>query len=327
LRPLYRGEFLECVYSNHLTRLRVDERKVDPRWVFYVIYRYWASGVFKILKVTQAGGQKSVGKSVLLKLKLPLPSINEQRAIVGVLSVVDEAIRLTDMVIEKTKRIKKGLMQILFTKGLGHKEYKQTEIGKIPKEWKVVKIGDVIDIRGSKSINIPEKVAFITMEHVPSVNIYCTFEMRERSRVKSYVYCESGDILLAKITPCFENGKQGIVPEDIPNGYAFATTEVFPIIPKSIDRLYLFYILKYPKYRKILEYSMKGTTGRRRVSREALMRLKIPLPPKEEQNKITNILYTIDQKLKFEYKRREKLVRIKRGLMDLLLTGKVRIRV
>ena len=66
----------------------------------------------------------------------------EQRAIVRVLGVVDSALELADRVIAKTERLKKGLMQQLLTHGIGHTEYKETPIGKIPKEWEIENLTD-----------------------------------------------------------------------------------------------------------------------------------------------------------------------------------------
>ena len=173
------------------------------------------------------------------------------------------------------------------------------------------------------------KIAFIPMELIPESSIFVNYIMRNTDEIRSYTYCEAGDILLAKITPCFENGKQGIVPLEVPHGIALATTEVFPISPytEKIDRLFLYYILKCDKYRKILEYKMTGTTGRRRVPRTALENLMIPLPSLVEQKKIVSMLISIDRWIELEKKHKEKLDRLKKGLMNLLLTGRIRVKV
>ena len=200
--------------------------------------------------------------------------------------------------------------------------YKETLIGKIPEDWDVVRLGDsgVAEIRGNKSVNNVEKIAFIPMEFIPDSSIYTKYEIRNLNEIKSSTYCEAGDLLLAKITPSLENGKQGIVPEDVPNGFALATTEVFPIVCKGIDRLFLFYILKHPRFRKVLEYSMRGTTGRQRVPKEAVENLPIPYPPLSEQRKIAEILSTVDKAIQKVDEAIAKTERLKKGLMQELLT-------
>ncbi|MCX7786052.1 MAG: restriction endonuclease subunit S, partial [candidate division WOR-3 bacterium] len=173
-------------------------------------------------------------------------------------------------------------------KGIGHKEFKYSkELNcQIPKEWEVVKLIEVANIRQNKDISNLDAIAFIPMDLVSNSNIYVRYQVRKKESISSFTYCEAGDLLLAKITPSLENGKQGIVPNDIPNGVALATTEVFPIACENINNLFLFYILKYPKFRNQIIASMIGTTGRQRASKDSVINLKIPLPSGPEQQKI-----------------------------------------
>ena len=199
--------------------------------------------------------------------------------------------------------------------------FKETSIGRIPEDWEVIRFQEVADIRSNRSkLEVTDKVAFIPMELIPDDDIYADFEIRDFNKVSSYTYCEAGDILLAKITPSLENGKQGIVPSNIPKGFALATTEVFPIVCRNVERMFLFYLLKYPKFRKILESSMRATTGRLRVPKEALLNLKIPLPKFDEQQKIAEILSTVDEAVQKINEIIAKTERLKRGLMQELLT-------
>jgi len=201
--------------------------------------------------------------------------------------------------------------------------FKETPIGEIPKDWEVVKFRRVAEVRPGKSkldVNIKE-VAFIPMELISEESVYANFETRPLSKVSSYTYCEGNDILLAKITPSLENGKQGIVPSKIPYGFALATTEVFPIICENVDRMFLFYLLKFQRFRKVLEGSMRATTGRLRVPKEALLNLKIPLPKSfEEQQQIAEVLSTVDEAIQKTDEIIAKTERLKKGLMQELLT-------
>jgi len=309
------------VSDNAIYSEEYNNTKVYPPFLFYLL-RYK-----KLEQFASKTTHPIITQTFLNNFLIELPPIEEQRAVAGVLGVVDSVIAKTDEVIAKTERLKKGLMQTLLTRGIGHKEFKETEIGKIPKTWQVVKVEDVAEIRRNKSINDFEKIAFIPMELIPDSQIFAKYEIKAKEEVRSFTYCEAGDILLAKITPSLENGKQGIVPFDVPNKIALATTEVFPICCKGINRFFLFYVLKFSKFRNKIIASMIGTTGRQRASKESVERLKIPLPPIEEQQKIVEILSDVDNKLELERNEKARLERIKRGLMDLLLTGKVRVKV
>lgn len=199
--------------------------------------------------------------------------------------------------------------------------FKETPIGKIPEDWEVVKLGEVAEIRKNKLIDKVEKVAFIPMGLISESEIFVKYEIRQMEEVRSFTYCERGDILLAKITPCLENGKQGIVPDDVLHGFALATTEVFPIVCKDIDRLFLFYILKFPRFRNKIIASMTGTTGRQRASRSSVETLFIPLPSTlKEQKAIAHVLSTVDEAIQKTNEIIAKTERLKKGLMQELLT-------
>lgn len=206
-------------------------------------------------------------------------------------------------------------------------EFQETKIDKIPREWRIVRLIEVAEVRGSKKLpeNV-ESVVFIPMEAVPDNSLYVRYVIRNAGEVKSYVYCEPGDLLVAKITPSFENGKQGIVPYDLPGKFALATTEVYPIKCNNIDKLFLFYLLKYPPIRSKLASLMRGTTGRRRVSREALENTLLPYPPIHEQRRIAETLSTVDRAIEVVDAGVVRLEGLKKALMRELLTGRIRVR-
>jgi len=285
--------------------------------------------------------QANLTAEIVKNIKIPLPPLEEQKAIAEVLSTIDKEIENIKKAIENTEKLKKATMNLLLTgkiriknengKFIFYKEtkFKDTEIGKIPEDWEIKELIKIAKIRNTKKVDINknEEVAFIPMEKIPLDGLYCQYEIKKFYEIKSYVYCEAGDILLAKITPSFENGKQGIVP-DIPIKIILTTTEVYPIFitENVINRLYLFYLLKFEKFRKELENRMRGTTGRRRVPREALEKLKIPLPPLEEQKAIAEVLSTIDKRKELLQKKKEVMEKIKKWFMQKLLTGEIRIK-
>lgn len=112
---------------------------------------------------------------------------------------------------------------------------------------------------------------------------------------KGYTYFERGDVLVAKITPCFENGKAAST-ETIQNKLGFGSTEFHVIRPSSeLDAKYAFYLLWSERFRKIGQKGMTGSAGQKRVPADLLRRLEIPLPPLDEQKRIAAILDKADQ--------------------------------
>ncbi|RLG54352.1 MAG: hypothetical protein DRN95_08775, partial [Candidatus Hydrothermarchaeota archaeon] len=269
--------------------------KVDNVFLFYLL-KFFET---KLKRISTGSTFKSISKPDLENLTIPYPPLPEQHKIAEILSTFDKAVELVDQIIEKSERLKKGLMQKLLTRGIGHKKFKFVEeLGfEVPEGWEVVKLAEVTKIRANKGVLRESEVAFIPMELIPDSSIYAKYKIRKSDKVSSYTYCEQGDLLLAKITPSVENGKQGIVPK-VPNGFALATTEVFPIVCSNfIDTLFLFYLLKLQLIRNKIIFSMIGTTGRQRVQKNVLENLIIPLPLLPEQRKIAGILSTVDKKI------------------------------
>jgi len=111
---------------------------------------------------------------------------------------------------------------------------------------------------------------------------------------KGFTSFQRGDVLVAKITPCFENGKIAIA-DQLPRVYGFGSTEFHVLRPKGdLDGSYLYHLIRNPNVRVAGEYKMKGAAGQRRVPADFLGKLKIPLPPLEEQKRIAKILDAAD---------------------------------
>ena len=161
----------------------------------------------------------------------------------------------------------------------------------LPEYWQIVRFNEIAkftkkprDLRYSEYNEVP----FVPMSLIPIATLYSKeFRLKPTNEISSGTYFEPGDILLAKITPSFENGKQSII-EELPTPFGIATTEIIPIreIEGVSEKIYLFYYLLSPDVRALLTARMKGTTGRLRLGTEALADLEIPLPPLAEQHRI-----------------------------------------
>ena len=195
-----------------------------------------------------------------------------------------------------------------------------TEIGEIPEEWALKPFSEVLKLRKKKSREKLEELYTIPMNLIPDNRIYCGYRPLEENEVLPPTYCEPGDILLPKITPSIENGKQGIVP-NLRSGHAFATSEVYSIVAETgLTNLFTFYLLKMEPFRQPLINSMVGTTGRQRVPKDSLFGLHFPVPSISEQQKIAEILSTADREIELIDSEIEATEKLKKGLMQTLLT-------
>jgi len=241
--------------------------KIDMKFLFYFLK---LSEIREHLKnqMTGSSGRKRVPKGALLSLPIPLPPLPEQKRIVEILSLAEDLIK-------KQKGAIALIDKILMAKFLEMFGDPATN----PKGWEVRRLGEVVDISPAKYKLWTKKVFFIPMELIPQgEKVFTDFQIKDIDEVKSGTPVYPNDLLLAKITPCFENGKIGFVPPR--DGCFIATTEVHPIRPKrKIDLRFLFFFLKHPRIKEYLKNNMTGTSGRKRVPKNALKNLLIPLPP------------------------------------------------
>ena len=203
--------------------------------------------------------------------------------------------------------------------------FKETEIGPIPVDWDVVPLKDAATLtRKPRGLNLSdyEAIPFIPMALVPdNGTLIEQYELRPGDSIRSGTYCEKGNILLAKITPSFENGKQGIVG-NLPLDFAYATTEVYPIRakPDHLDQMFLFHFLRLPSVRAAIAGKMEGLTGRQRVPKAVIENCPISLPPLPEQRRIAHVLSTIQRAIAAQDDLIAAAREVKRSLMKRLFT-------
>jgi type I restriction enzyme S subunit len=180
-----------------------------------------------------------------------------------------------------------------------HKQekYKETKLGMLPPDWEVVKVTDVFGFTKKPrdlKLKKDQKIPFISMDLISETKILAGWQMRRPSEIKSGNYVSKNDLIVGKITPCFENGKQAIL-SNLPNDFGFATTEVWTLHPinEKVISEHLYAYLKFPKIRNELAVKMEGTTGRQRLPKHVLANFTFPLPPLQEQKKIAHVLSKI----------------------------------
>jgi type I restriction enzyme, S subunit len=165
------------------------------------------------------------------------------------------------------------------------------------KGWQTRKLGEVCEIKPPKSearerIAADALVSFAPMEDLGIDRKFLNPTQKKplSSVVGSYTYFADGDVLLAKITPCFENGKLGIA-KDLSNGIGFGSSEFMVFRPcKSLDNEYLYYYLSRPDFRIEGAERMGGAVGQQRVQKEFIENYPISLPTLPEQRRIVGIL-------------------------------------
>ena len=275
--------------------------------------------------------QPALSMENIRKLKIIVPKKEEQEKISFILSTVDEQIDNVDALIEKNKELKKGLMQTLFTKGIGHTKFKNTEIGEIPEEWDVKKIGDICEVKGGK--RLPKGYQLEDEDNAfPYIRVDDMYMGGIRQDDIKYVpkdivdkiknYKISKDDLFISVAGTL--GIVGQVPYELDG--ANLTENADKLCNIQINKLYLMKVLQSNIVQSIIEAEQTKSAQ----PKLALTRIKeflIPVPSDIEQVKIASILMEVDEKIGQYKNKKQKLEELKKGLMQQLLTGMIRVTV
>ncbi len=339
---IYRGIPRTLLHGMNLLLLRPNKQKVNPVF-FLMLLRFLRMKKIFANMSKKAVNQASINQTELKKLKLPLPPLPEQQKIAEILSTMDEAIEKVDSAIARTERLKKGLMQELLNGSLrvGESmslrvrelgEFKDTEIGRIPKEWEVVRLKEVVDLlrnglvtkqnKDEKGIPVT-RIETISDERIDTQKIGYIEKISEEE-ISEYKL-QKGDILFSHINSLAHIGKTAIY--DGEPSLLLHGMNLLLLRPQrtTIEPFYLLYLLKYYRAKAIFRHMSKKAVNQASINQTELGRLRIPFPPLPEQQKIAEILSTVDKRLELLREKKEKLERIKKGLMNDLLTGKKRV--
>ena len=303
---------------------------INKKYIYYVLKTNTVLEYFN--KELTGTTIKNLSLSTLRNTPIPLPNIREQEKIALILSTVDEQIDNVDALIEKNKELKKGLMQTLLTKGIGHTKFKKTEIGEIPEKWEVKNVSDVAEKVCVGFVGSLNKYYTSSEKGIPMIRTtnlsqkglllkdlkYVTNEFHIKNK-KSIV--KKNDILVARHG---ESGKACLVDCDIDAN----CLNIVIIRPdtNTINPQYLKEIINSESVIKQVNNSIVGSV-QNVVNTKTIAELKMAIPSIEEQEKIVLILSEVDDKIEEYENKKQKLEELKKGLMQQLLTGMIRVTV
>lgn len=303
--------------------LRKKDDSYDSNFLAYYLTHYKKD---EIGKLGQGSTIVHLYGSNIKALEVVIPkNIKEQQKIAEILGAVDEDIAKTQEVIEATEKLKRGLMQQLFTRGIGHTKFKETKIGQIPEEWEVLELGKVCDVRDgthSSPKYHEEGIPLITsknladtaldFENVSLISEVDFQEIERRSKV------DDGDILFGMIGTI---GNPVIVRKD--RDFAIKNVALIKFTNSKMNNAFVLNFLKSTHTEKQFNQKKGGST-QKFIALGVIRQIMITVPSVTEQREIAEILSAVDEKISVNKKLKAKLSTLKKGLMQDLLSGKVR---
>lgn len=302
------------------------------------VYAYYLFLCIDMNWVDNGGTIPCINNQQLKDLKIPLPEYVTQIQIVRYLDEkcrkIDDAIAEAKASVEEYKAWKASIIYEAVTKGLDpHAEMKDSGvewIGKIPAHWAFGKIKQVAQFAPKCDFSRLKDDALITFTPMECIrNGYFENRGKQLNTITgSYTPYSEGDIVFAKVTPCFENGNICIM-KNLYSGMGLGSSELFVLRAHFINTEYLFYYLQHPGFVQRACASMTGTGGLKRVSSDFVQNCPLPIPPEEEQYKIVDFLNrrctAIEQLISDKNVLIEELESYKKSLIYEVVTGKRKV--
>jgi type I restriction enzyme S subunit len=304
-------------------------RDIDLKWLSYLLS--FAPYRAKILARAHgtSGSMKKINRSGFLGIRIAFPSLDEQRKISEILSVWDTAISLTRRLIDTQKDRRQALRQQLLTgkrrlpaylRGKGRKTYHFFDL---PVDWGCPRIREIAEERVERNKGRNHGVVLSCTKHSGFVVSAQYFGRQVFSEDTSrYKIIRRG--WFGYPSNHIEEGSIGLLSEHS-QGIVSPIYTVFECSDRVVPE-YLYAVFKTETFRHIFAVSTNASVDRRGSLRwSGFSRIRVPLPEKEEQQAIVNILAAADLVIAGLEKRITALERQKRGLMQKLLTGQVRV--
>lgn len=274
---------------------------LDVRYLYYFCLSY----NFNVLSTTVT--IPSLTKFNLLKVKIEVPSLEEQKQIVHKLDKIEMIIGLK----ERQLKDLEGFIRSRFLEMFGHSDRPKVRLGECC----------IINPKKSSDIRLVDNdlmVSFVSMSDVSEDGRIVTCNHKQYESVKSgFTYFSENDVLFAKITPCMENGKGGIA-KGLLNGIGFGSTEFHVLRPvdQVSNSCWLYELTSFPQFRQAAEINMTGSAGQRRVPASFLANYKVSLPPISLQNQFADFVHQLDKSKMAIQKSLDELETLKKSLMQ-----------
>lgn len=300
-----------CIHDGWLS-LSFDRQKLGEEFLYYLLS---SPLVFNQFSEKAAGSAvKNLNKDLVSSIAVSLPPYIEQHRIAEILSSVDESIQATQAVIEQAERVKRGLMEELLTGGLGGEAI---ERGEVPEGWIHFTPLSIYASNETQKWNEVEALPYIGLEHIEQrTGRLLGFGESQHVTSAKNVF-EPGDVLFGKLRPnlrkYWKADRKGI-----------CSTDILVLRGKQgLENDYLFAVVQSEPFLSFAENDAAGTKMPR-TSWKRLGTIELPIPPLNEQKRIAEILSSVDETIASHKANIEQQSRVKKGLMDDLLTGRVR---
>ncbi|OFW16195.1 MAG: hypothetical protein A3H27_15265 [Acidobacteria bacterium RIFCSPLOWO2_02_FULL_59_13] len=337
-------KYSRYIMGNSMMRVRCDPTKLLPEYLYY-----WLSSAdgqhYLFSRVSQVGvPQIQTPLTTLRQAALPVPPIGAQRAIVHILGTLDDKIELNGRMNETLEAIARALFKSWFVDfdpvraraegrdpGLPKQiaelfpnSFEDLDLGEIPKGWQVAPLPEVIDVNPSRALRKGVEAPYLDMANMPT-RVHSPDDVVAR-RFGSGMRFMNGDTLVARITPCLENGKTALVDFLDAGQIGWGSTEYIVLRPKPpLPHEFAYCLARSTEFRDFAVQSMTGSSGRQRVPAESLSHFRVVAAPDVIAELFGRLVKPLFARAGEATKEGRTLAALRDALLPKLLSGELRV--
>jgi type I restriction enzyme S subunit len=345
---IYRYAGPKAALNQHIFRV-VAKPGIDQGFLRYLLLS--CVPLFQLHVQDKRTTMGHVTKKDLQRIRVRIPPLREQRAIAHILGTLDEKIELNRRMSETLEAMARALFKAWFVdfepvraKMEGRWQRGQSlpgllahlydlfpdrlvdsELGEIPEGWRVVELGQVIEINPHRTLRKGQCAPYLDMASMPTRG-HVPLRVVERPYTSGTRFT-NGDTLLARITPCLENGKTAFVDFLAPNEVGWGSTEFIVLRPKPpLPAEFGYCLARDPDFREFAIQSMTGTSGRQRVQPEALARYLLVVPSDDVAKAFGALVEPWFRKASASERESRTLAALRDALLPKLIRGEIRVK-
>jgi type I restriction enzyme S subunit len=306
-----RNCFDRYLVSNKQMKVTVDRNRVVPLFLYYYLSQ---NSMIELVRGQAIGSSVPVfnlGQLKSLPIRLPQPDV--QRSIVEVLGALDDKIAANEQIANATAEL---LAAAFWALGIEREPLGDAEL---------VRLAEIVDLNPRESLSCKLKVPYLDMKNLPDVSM--TVSNWSRRDSVGGARFRNGDTLMARITPCLENGKTGFI-DFLPDGeVAVGSTEFIVMRPiEGIPAVLPYFLAKSERFREFAIRHMVGTSGRQRLSASDLRDYPLTRPDEVELRKFADLSTQLMKRVRCCVDESRLLARTRDALLPALMSGKLRVK-
>ncbi len=337
-------EILPARVNQHVAIIRPDPEKLDPQFLRYFLVSPELQT--KLLSWAGSGGTRNaLTKGMIESLEVLAPTeVSEQQAIAHILGTMDDKIKLNRRINETLEALARTLFKSWFIdfdpvrakaedrdsglpKGIADlfpNSLVDSELGEIPKGWTVAQLPEIIDVNPSRSLSKGEIAPYLDMANMP-IRGHAPDVVIDRPFGSGMRFI-NGDTLVARITPCLENGKTAYVDFLKEGQVAWGSTEYIVMRPKpSIPEEFAYCLARSEGFREFAIQSMTGSSGRQRVPAETMSHFLLTLPSDQVAKSFGFFVRSLFSRARAAKDEAITLATLRDILLPKLISGEIRV--